>query len=185
MTVPVLFARADSVYKGIPDCDVYDESRDALTWPGGAPGVFHPPCRGWGRLRTFAKVTPGEMDLARWSVDQVRRWGGVLEHPATSTLWADQGLPEPQRRDEYGGFTLPVLQKWWGHRAEKATWLYIVGIAPRDLPPIPLVLGDASHVVQTNRKCDPRPHITKAEREHTPVKMAKWLCDVARLCETA
>lgn len=178
--VAVLFARADSVYKTLPGCDVWDAERDARRWPGGAPLVAHPPCRAWGRLRTFARPAEGEEDLARWAVGQVRRWGGVLEHPATSRLWADQSLPPPGQVDGAGGWTLPILQHWWGHRAEKPTWLYVVGVSPRNLPPIPLALGHASHVIQTVKR-DGRPHVTKAEREHTPVKLAEWLCQVARL----
>jgi len=50
----VLFARADSIYKQL-DCDVWDQERDALRWPGGASIVAHPPCRSWGRLRKLAK----------------------------------------------------------------------------------------------------------------------------------
>lgn len=39
-TVAILFARADSVYKTLPGCDVYDIERDALTFPGGpSPGA--------------------------------------------------------------------------------------------------------------------------------------------------
>ena len=37
MTVSVLFARADSHYKALPGCDVWDEARDASLRPGGAP----------------------------------------------------------------------------------------------------------------------------------------------------
>lgn len=33
MTVSVLFSRADSIYKSL-NADVWDESRDAATWPG-------------------------------------------------------------------------------------------------------------------------------------------------------
>ncbi|WP_255347922.1 hypothetical protein [Xanthomonas sp. NCPPB 1128] len=33
--VAVLFARADSVYKTLPGCDVYDMERDARTFAGG------------------------------------------------------------------------------------------------------------------------------------------------------
>ena len=52
--VAVLFARADSVYKTLPGCDVYDIDRDALTFPGGNQVVAHPPCRAWGQLRYWA-----------------------------------------------------------------------------------------------------------------------------------
>ncbi|WP_295375606.1 hypothetical protein [uncultured Pseudacidovorax sp.] len=187
MTVAVLFARADSVYKTLPGCDVWDAERDARRWPGGAPVVAHPPCRAWGRLRHFAKPRPDEKDLARLAVRHVRRWGGVLEHPKGSTLWADQGLPAPGQRDAFGGWTLPIHQSWWGHRAEKATVLYVLGCEPGDIPPMPLVLGDAPCVIgSSGRRRDGtrahRPETTKAEREHTPPPLAVWLVELAKRC---
>ena len=182
-TVAVLFARADSVYKTLPGVDVWDEARDARQWPGSGPAVAHPPCRAWGRLRAFANPAPHEKDLARFAVARIREFGGVLEHPAGSTLWADQGLPVPGLRDEFDGWTLAAPQKWWGHKAEKASWFYIVGCEPADVPAIPLVLGDARYVVQSRKRHDYRPHITKAEREHTPPELAVWLVDLARRCK--
>lgn len=189
MTVAVLFARADSNYKAL-DCDVWDEERDARRWPGGAPVVAHPPCRAWGRLRHMANPMPGEKNLARLAVALVREFGGVLEHPARSTLWAAQKLPQPGERDQYGGWTLPISQYWWGHRAEKKTWLYIVGCEPRDVPQLPLALGDAPMVVgngTTNhpQRGDPgwRPQIPHAEREHTPPELARWLIELAHRCK--
>lgn len=94
-TVAVLFARADSVYKTLPGCDVYDMERDARIYDGPHPVVAHPPCRSWGRLRAFASPRPDERNLARLAVAMVREFGGVLEHPAGSTLWAAQSLPPP------------------------------------------------------------------------------------------
>jgi len=88
--VSVLFARQDSIYKTLTDCDVWDIERDALKWPGGNPIIAHPPCRAWGSLRHFAKPRPGERELALWAVKQVRAEGGVLEHPARSLLWAER-----------------------------------------------------------------------------------------------
>lgn len=189
--VAVLFARQDSNYKNLPVCDVWDKDRDATTWAGGAPVVAHPPCRGWGRLRGLANPAPGEKELAFFAVDSVRQFGGVLEHPAGSTLWPAAGLPLPGEVDEYGGWTLPISQYWWGHRAEKRTWLYIVGCAFRDLPEMPLALGVAPRVcgMQGRRRDGSRlkkgdygwrPEITKAEREHTPPALAEWLVEVAR-----
>ena len=188
MTVAVLFARADSVYKTMPECDVYDIERDARTWPGGCPVVAHPPCRAWGQLRHMARPREDEKDLARWAVERVRQWGGVLEHPARSTLWADQLLPAPGTVDAVGGWTLPILQSQWGHKADKATWLYIVGARPADLPTIPFKLGAATHVIASStarqHRGHPqfRPEVTKAEREHTPPALARWLVDLAARC---
>lgn len=190
--VAVLFARSDSVYKGLPGCDVWDMERDARKWPGGASVVAHPPCRAWGRLRKLAKPRPDEKELALFAVAQVRAWGGVLEHPAWSSLWPEAGLPLPGERDGWGGWTLPIAQQWFGHKAEKLTFIYVVGVSPQDVPPVPLVLGRASHVIagsgrfsdgRRRKKGDVgwRPEVTPAEREHTPKPLAIWLCDVARM----
>jgi hypothetical protein len=105
-TVAVLFARADSHYKALPGVDVWDIERDALKWPGGHPVVAHPPCRAWGKLYYFAKPRPGEKDLALFAVKQIRRYGGVLEHPKDSKLWPAAGLPHPGHIDEFGGLDL-------------------------------------------------------------------------------
>lgn len=173
--VAVLFARADSVYKTLQGCEVYDAGRDARTYGGGWPVVAHPPCRAWGRLRTFAKPRDDEKDLARWSVQMVRQCGGVLEHPEGSSLWEDQGLPRPGRgRDHFGGWTFAAPQSWWGHRATKASWFYVVGIGPRDLPEIPFRMGGGEIDV---------PNLGKAAREHTPQALAEWLVELASSCD--
>lgn len=195
MTIAVLFARADSHYKQLPDVEVYDMERDARTYDGPWPVVAHPPCRSWGRLRTFAKPRPDERNLARLAVGLVREFGGVLEHPESSALWKAQQLPAAlnAERDLYGGWTLPVHQWWWGHRAQKRTWLYIVGCEPADIPDMPMRLGqsdcrirldkrrpDGTHI----RKGDPdfQPILGDAEREHTPPAMAAWLVELANRC---
>lgn len=193
-TVAVLFARADSTYKTMLGTDVWDAERDARRWPGGAPVVAHPPCRAWGQLRQLANPRPDEKALALYAVEKVRRFGGVLEHPERSTLWPVAGLPAPGERDEWGGWTLPISQRWWGHRAEKATRLYIVGCEPVDIPLMPLALGEATHVCgSSGRRSDGgrlhkgdrgwRPEISKAEREHTPPLLAAWLVELARRCK--
>jgi hypothetical protein len=186
-SVAVLFARADSIYKTMEGCDVWDIERDALNWQGGAPIVGHPPCRAWAGLAHMAKPRQGEKELAIWCVDQIRKWGGVLEHPAKSKLWPVAGLPEPGKRDAAGGWTLPILQWWWGHRAEKATRLYICGCEPSEIPEIPFRVGYATHVVNTGHGVragmpSHRPHVSHKEREATPPALAAWLVEVARIC---
>src|SRR3972149_3930233 len=109
MRPSVLFARRDSDYK-LMDCDVWDIDRDARNYTGNAPVIAHPPCRAWGRLRHFAKPRPDEKDLALFAVATVRRCGGVLEHPASSTLWQAADLPLPgYPADRFGGWTFPVV----------------------------------------------------------------------------
>lgn len=187
--VAVLFARADSCYKQLPVCDVWDIQRDARKWPGGTPVIAHPPCRAWGRLRHFAKPRDDEKALAILAVAHVRKYGGVLEHPAESTLWKAAGLPATGERDSFGGFTLPITQHWFGHRAEKKTWLYIVGCEPAQIPDLPMVLGESTHTISSSgRRRDGsrlkgRPEVSKAEREHTPIALAKWLVQLAGITQ--
>lgn len=190
MQVAVLFARSDSIYKTLPGCDVWDIERDARKWPGGAPVIAHPPCRAWGRLSHMANPPAGERELALWAVDQVRAFGGVLEHPAASRLWPARLLPEPGKRDKWGGWTLPIHQHWFGHRAQKSTYLYICGCEPAEMPAMPLKLGKAEFIIgSSGRRMDGTrkfrgKEVTKAEREHTPPLLAEWLCEVARRCKT-
>ena len=187
--VAILFARADSIYKTLPGCDVWDAERDALKWPGGSPIVAHPPCRAWGALRQFAHPMPGERELALWAVDRVREFGGVLEHPAGSTLWKAKRLPRPGDSDQFSGRCIAINQWDFGHRAQKRTWLYAVGIHWGDFLRVPKRAGIVTHVIthaHGKRKGDSgwRPRVTNAEREHTPIELAKWLVEVARRCET-
>lgn len=168
--VAVLYARRDSVYKGMTP-HVYDLDRDARHYNGPFSVVAHPPCRAWGRLRAFAKPRAGEKALGYHAVHAVRTWGGVLEHPAHSTLWESNELAAPGQRDAFGGFTYVVDQAWFGHRAPKRTWLYIVGAD--SLPEVPFELGQRSgRVALMGRK----------EREATPPVFAFWLLDLARRC---
>jgi hypothetical protein len=187
--VAVLFARSDSIYKSMPQCDVWDAERDALKWPGGCPVIAHPPCRAWGELKHMANPPPGERELAPWAVTQVRRWGGVLEHPRKSALWAFCALPAPGAgKDRYGGWTLGIVQHEWGHLAEKRTLLYIVGLDPRELPAVPLVLGTATHVIARNNARNPdgtwkynhAPEVPRRDRDATPLQLAEWLVALAQ-----
>ena len=183
MSIAVLFARQDSNYKVLPGVDVWDIERDARRWPGGSPVVAHPPCRAWGRLRQFAKPRSDERDLALLALDHVRKFGGVLEHPAKSSLWIEMRMPQPgEFPDEWGGWTLEIEQFNWGHRAQKATWLYIVGCLPSDIPAIPRREGKPTHCIRPTKAYPRLPSVTKAEREHTPVALTSWLVDLASRC---
>lgn len=180
--VAVLFAREDSVYKTLPGIDIYDVVRDARTWAGGCPVVAHPPCRAWGLLRQFAKPRHDEKALAILAVSHVRQFGGVLEHPARSSLWNECGLPKPgEFRDEFGGYTLEIEQFNFGHKAEKRTWLYIVGAS--SIPAVPVREGKPSHVVRPQKNGTGAKILTKPEREHTPLALAQWLVDLASRCK--
>lgn len=180
--VAVLFARRDSIYKTIPGCDVWDEDRDARKWTGGAPIVAHPPCAQWGQLRQFSRPDEEVKALSPWAVNQVRTYGGVLEHPARSALWKDCGLPAPGRGDK-SGWTLSAPQFWWGHPAEKASRFFIVGIEPADVPPIPFALGEPPMLIcssRKNRKAGHGRYVPHSQRDVTPPLLAEWLVELAR-----
>jgi hypothetical protein len=183
MTVAVLFARADSCYKQIEGCDVFDEARDARRWRGGARVIAHPMCRGWGRLRQFSHATEEERQHAVTAVWMIRASGGVLEHPEASGLWEYLGLPLPGRAlDAYGGYTIEIRQCDWGHPAEKLTWLYIVGCHVDHLPAFPPP-GVPTGVIKPQRGV-PRTLkiVTKRWRDSTPPALARWLVDLAARC---
>lgn len=182
-TVAVLFARSDSIYKSIPGCDVWDIERDALNWPGGVSARGASSLPELGTPSPVRKAARGEKELALWAVNQVRKFGGVLEHPEGSTLWIAAALPAPGKQDDFGGWTVPIHQHSFGHRAEKSTLLYIVGCNPRNLPAMPLRMDEVTHCIRPTKSYPRKPSVTKAEREHTPPLLAEWLVSVARLCK--
>ena len=173
MKVAALFVRSDSIYKSIEGVDCYDYDRDAVTYSGMAPVVAHPPCGVWGRFRRHVERASGrraEQDrkLGLLAVDAVRKWGGVLEQPACSDLWTAASLPL-RGFDQWGGYTLQVCQSWWGHEAEKCTWLYVVNGG------WPLPSYDFDFSVPRWGLLD----LGRREREATPPALARWLVDLA------
>ena len=186
--IAALFVRRNSIYKTMPGVDAWDSKRDAMKWPGGTALIAHPPCAQWGQLAHMARVNAAEKFMGKWSIQQVRKFGGVVEHPSKSKLWAAMGCAAPGRRpDKFGGWTLPISQSWFGHNAEKPTFLYIVGVIPFDLPNLPLLLGEARATVgrsglqndgTRNRR---RKEIPKSQREATPPLLAQWLLQLCQL----
>jgi len=181
MSVTVLFARQNSVYKTLPDVDVWDFERNALNWAGGTPVIAHPPCRLWCTCRFLSNAPENEKELAIWAIKIVRKWGGILEHPAKSGLWNATGLPNPGKHDEYG-LAIGVDQWWWDHKASKPTWLYICGI--NTLPSVPFKLGEPTHLISNSRNSNRggKKLLSRQAREATPREFAKWLVQVASRC---
>lgn len=147
--VAALYIDGAGVYSTIPGLDLWDAKRDARLYDGTAPVVAHPPCQLWGK---FAKV-----NFARWggehnrpgndggcfasALANVRRCGGVLEHPAGSYAWEAHGLPKPPplrqcSQWESAGPNEWVCEVWqsaYGHKARKRTWLFYCGKPPMRL----------------------------------------------------
>lgn len=137
-SVAVLFVQADGCYSGWPWLDVWDETRDAKNYTGSLPVVAHPPCQLWGSLATanYARWggehnRPGnDGGCFEFALNAVNRWGGVLEHPARTRAWGCYGLHKPTETgwQRSGlGWVCEVWQSAYGHKANKATWLYYKG----------------------------------------------------------
>lgn len=181
--VSALFVDRKSIYKELL-ADCWDIDRNAAGWPGGNAIIAHPPCRTWCRLKHFAQHIPGEKALAIKSIEWVRQWGGVVEHPKGSDLWKELKLPTGKKKDEWGGYTVSVDQSWFGHRARKSTLLYIVGCQATDLPAIPISFDAIQRVVSiSTKKGGSLPEVTRSERSATPFALAKWLIQTAEICD--
>ena len=134
--VAALYVLPNGPYSNILFVDPWDESRDARLYAGPWPVVAHPPCERWGRYwfgGPSARVRREKGDdnfCFMCALQEVREWGGVLEHPAGSSAWEAFGLNKPPRAggwiraDDQGGWTCCVDQGHYGHRGQKATWLY-------------------------------------------------------------
>ena len=138
--IAALYVEPDGVYAGAPDVDAWDAARDARTYDGPHPVVAHPPCQRWGRFWHGSPLKPHQFKLGddggcfAAALAAVRKFGGVLEHPADSHAWAAHGLNRPERAggwvvaDWEGGWTCYVEQGFYGHAARKASWLYANGV---------------------------------------------------------
>lgn len=144
-TVAALFVETGGCYFGLPGVEPWDEARDARLYTGPYPVVAHPPCQLWG---SFAAV-----NYKRWggehnrpgndggcfasALASVRKFGGVLEHPAFSRAWKAHGLSVPRGIGwlDCGDseWVCEVWQSAYGHKACKRTWLLYKGRRPADL----------------------------------------------------
>lgn len=175
--IAALYIDPRGPYPKMQGVDCWDESRDARLYDGPHPVVAHPPCGPWSRLRFFCKHQPA--DCAPRAVEQVRQFGGVLEHPESSLLWRAQRLPEPGGLpDSHGGWSLQVDQCAWGHRARKRTWLYFVGVKRTDV--VPRTGGVPTHCVNSRNKHSTLLELSAAGRRRSPPEFAEWLVMLAR-----
>lgn len=175
----VYFVADNSYYRLLPDLDLFDIRRNALSTVSNAPAIYHPPCRSWGRLRQFAKTPSGEHWLAVWAVLRMWRYGGVLEHPAGSKLWSFMNLARPgQRYDSHGGFSVSLNQSWFGYPAKKNTWLYVVGCDISELPEMPLCFNAITKTVSGSKNRNVLKELSHTERSRTTLLFNKYLIAV-------
>ena len=143
--IAALYVETGGSYFNLPGVTPWDAKEDARMYGGPHPVVAHPPCQRWGKMW---KGQPGNIkagkverkgdDLGcfKSALFDVRRFGGVIEHPEYSHAWSHFGLAKPPRQGgwiEAGdgcGWTCRVEQGQYGHYCPKPTWLYAVGVDP-------------------------------------------------------
>lgn len=182
----------------MPSVDLWDYRRNAMLYDRNDPVVSHPPCGPWSKLRHL--YLGREHACAPIAVDQVRRVGGALEHPAGSLLWreATLALPLPgSPPDSFGGFTVEVDQCAYGHVARKKTWVYMVGVSFEVAREGLLTGGRPTHWCSGFRTGGNRKYpahykrkgcavpegikvCSAQQRRRTPKAFAEWLVSLAR-----
>jgi hypothetical protein len=196
VTIAALFVAKRGAYWGLPDVDPWDVKRDARMYAGPWPVVAHPPCTRWCRLAGLVEARWGHRrgedgGCFAAALAAVRRWGGVLEHPAYSDAWVAFGLNAPPtgggwvNADLSGGWTCYVEQGRYGHAAKKATWLYACGVS--SLPSLRWGVSpdcESSALVSwcgnRVRSGEVRPRVGKARAAATPPAFRDLLLTIAR-----
>lgn len=192
-TIAALFVHSNGIYFGLNGVDPWDEKRDARLYNGPHPVVAHPPCSRWCRLAGLVEARWGHKrgddgGCFASALRSVRRFGGVLEHPAYSDAWRAFDLPVPGRHGGWqrglcGGWSCHVEQGRYGHPAKKATWLYAYRT---ELPS--LKWGSTPDTASTalvswcgnyTNKFDKRPRVSKAAAAATPTEFRDVLIGMA------
>lgn len=198
MKLAALFVLADGPYSDVSGVDVWDINRDARLYGGPNPVVAHPPCERWGRYwhggpsARVRRIKGDDNGCFASALASVRRWGGILEHPAASSAWNAFGLNNPPRSggwvnaDFLGGWTCCVDQGHYGHKAQKATWLYAFGC---ELPM--LIWGKSSGGIRLDEgfhsaeerlraiRTGIRQRLSKRQRTETPNEFRDLLISIA------
>lgn len=187
--IAALFVETGGAYFGLDDVDPWDVTRDARLYAGPHPVVAHPPCQLWVNFAALNfKRYGGEHNRPgndggcfASALASVRRWGGVLEHPAGSKAWEAHGLRRPTWGSGWGHdadyvFTCEVWQSAYGHPARKRTWLAYVG---DDWPPeLDWSRKPGTHQVGWFDRI--KPTLSKRESSATPPAFRDVLLAIAR-----
>jgi hypothetical protein len=189
--IAALYVDPNGAYAGLPDVDLWDESRDARLYQGPHAVVAHPPCSSWCQLAPINRKRYGHKvgddgGCFAAALASVRRWGGVLEHPANSYAWPAHDLMTPSRagwvRDIYGGWSCAVYQGHYEHDAAKGTWLYAFGVTYLPIFTWGKAAGKAlvSWCNNHGTQHDERPRIGKKAAAATPPPFRDLLLSIAR-----
>jgi len=190
--IAALYVERDGVYSGLPEVDLWDESRDARNYDGPHAVVAHPPCQLWGAMALVNhKRWGGEHNRPgndggcfAAALASVRRWGGVLEHPARTRAWEAHSLTAPVgigwAECNTGEWVCEVWQSAYGHLANKATWLFCVS----DAEPLPILTArpTGSHQcggADRRGKARNKPTLSGKYASATPPKFRDFLISIA------
>lgn len=184
-TVAALYVQTDGCYFGLEGVDPWDIHRDARTYAGPYPVVAHPPCDRWHMLsavnhKRWGFVINQDDGCFASALDAVRKWGGVLEHPAQTRAFRFHGIPKPTsrgwQRTFEGDWITEVDQAAYGHRAKKTTWLLYHG----ERAPFELNWQDARGTHQIGSFDKKLPVMAKNEALATPLAFRELLLSLAR-----
>lgn len=206
--IATLYVASNGSYANLAGVDPWDEKRDARRYAGPHPVVAHPPCQRWGKFwagqplyikRTGIRKKKGDDGgCFEAALRDVRKHGGVLEHPRDSFAWTHFNLNKPPRSggwikaDAYGGWTCCVEQGRYGHYARKPTWLYVCktkrpelrwGQSEMKLDPVVVArmgLQRAKRLGEVGSRGGGR---DSAPRIGTPIEFRDLLIDLARSVE--
>ncbi len=192
--IAALYVQERGCYANAEGVDMWTSKRDARLYTGPFPVVAHPPCSRWCRLAGLVEKRWGHKKgddggCFAAALAAVRKWGGVLEHPAYSDAFAAHDLPAPPsegwQRTTCDGWVCHIEQGRYGHPAKKATWLYAHGItllptlkwgAIPDGESKALVSWCGNHVSSGER----RPRVGKRAASATPIEFRDMLLALAR-----
>jgi len=189
--IAALYVETNGCYFGLDGVDPWDEKRDARLYDGPYPVVAHPPCQLWTR---FAHV-----NYARWggehnkpgndggcfqsALNAVRKFGGVLEHPAFSDAWKAFSLPRPVQGKWLQAGTDWVCEVWqsaYGHKARKRTWLLYCG--DKEPPSMKWDRPEGTHQIgfhDQRGKARKKPTISGKAASATPIEFRDKLIEIA------
>lgn len=196
--IAALFVETGGCYFGIDGVDPWDKERDARLYAGPHPVVAHPPCQLWVNFAALNyKRYGGEHNRPgndggcfASALASVRRWGGVLEHPAGSNAWAAFDLMRPSAgrwshfwsqvddgQSAYNhNWVCEVWQSAYGHPARKRTWLLYSG----EQPPPDLNWGRNPGTHQVGWFDRIKPTLGKKAASATPPAFRDALINLAR-----
>lgn len=202
--VAALFVDAKGIYPELLGAECcWDEKCDARTYAGPDPVVAHPPCHLWVNMAAVNWKRYGRQKPAWYpggddggcfasALANVRRCGGVLEHPAGSHAWPTHDLRCPDSKfmgvdvsaswvkvtRHADGFIYWVCEVWqsaYGHAARKRTWLLYCGRRP----PFELNWAREPGTHQVGWFDRAKPTLSKRKASATPRAFAETLIRLA------